>query len=475
MRALGAALLVLASGCGTGAESPEPRPRGEDPRPNLVVMVVDDLGWPDLGVHGNRFHLTPNLDRLAAEGTRFSDAHSNGPNCAPSRASLMTGQDTPRHGITTVVPAARGKPGTRRVLVPRTERSLAEGAWTLASGLGGAGYRCAAMGKWHLGDDPLDHGFHVNFGGSRRGHPRSYFSPYRDPALPDGPEGEYLTDRLTQEAIAFLDESADRPFFLYLSWYSVHTPIQPRPDLLELYEERRGEAEGRFPRAPYAAMVHAVDESTGAVLRHLDELGLSESTLVVFLSDNGGLASQSSMAPLRGQKGMLYEGGIRVPLFLRWPGRIEAGAVVDEPVIATDLAPTLLAAAGLEAPPEHALDGTSLWPLLEGDELPTRSLAWHFPAYLEGPRSLGGFRTRPVSVLRRGPHKLLEFLEDGRLELYDLDADLGEEQDLAASRPELVAELHAELEAWRQERGVSAELPPDPSYDPEALLAPRRR
>jgi arylsulfatase A-like enzyme len=437
-----------------------------DPRPNVVLLVADDLGWRDLGSHGNTFHETPHLDRLAAQGARFTDAHSNGPNCAPSRASLHTGQDTPRHGITTVTPAARGEAGQRRVLVPETERALAPGAWTLARAFADAGYRCASIGKWHLGEDPRDHGFHENRAGTQKGHPRSYFSPYENPALPDGPAGEHLTARLSAEALAFLEANADGPFFLHLSWFAVHTPIQPREDLLERYTARRGGEARGLPRPGYAAMVHALDESAGAVLRRIDELGLAECTLVVFLSDNGGLGTQTSMEPLRGSKGMLYEGGIRVPLLVRWPGRVEAGLVVDEPVIATDLAPTLLAAAGLDAPEGHALDGVSLWPLLRGEALPPRDLAWHFPAYLEGSRREGGWRTTPVSVLRRGDLKLLEFLEDGRLELYDLGADLGEERDLATERPGVAEELRAALDAWREARGAARELPPDPTFDP---------
>lgn len=465
-----------APGRGAGPEGLEAPPgratRGDaqdpgDPRPNVLLLVADDLGWRDLGSQGNTFHETPHLDRLAAQGARFTDAHSNGPNCAPSRASLHTGQDTPRHGITTVTPAARGKAGRRRVLVPETERALAPGAWTLARAFADAGYRCASIGKWHLGEDPRDHGFHENVAGTQKGHPRSYFSPYENPALPDGPEGEHLTARLTAEALAFLDANADRPFFLHLSWFAVHTPIQPREDLLERYTARRGGEARGLPRPAYAAMVHALDESAGAVLARLDELGLAERTLVVFLSDNGGLASQTSMEPLRGSKGTLYEGGIRVPLFLRWPGRIAAGLELDEPVIGTDLVPTLLAAAGLAAPEGYDLDGVSLWPLLEGGVLAPRDLAWHFPAYLEGLRRDGGWRTTPVSVLRRGDLKLLEFLEDGRLELYDLGVDLGEAQDLAAERPELAVELRGALEAWREARGAAGELPPDPAHDPD--------
>ncbi len=469
---------ALLSSCGG---PPQPRPSAGEPdanpaRPNVVLFVADDLGWRDLGSYGNAFVETPHLDALVASGARFTDAYSNGPNCAPSRASLLTGQDTPRHGITTVAPAARGEAQHRRVLVPRTRRALREGSWTLATAFAAAGYRTASFGKWHVGAAPTEYGFERNVGGTQAGHPKSYFSPYRNPALTDGPDGEHLTARLTAEALAFLDECADEPFFLYLPWFAVHTPIQPREDLLARYRERKAGDEARFPRPAYAAMVTALDESAGAVLAKLEALGVTDETLVVFLSDNGGLGTQTEMTPLRGSKGMLYEGGVRVPLVVRWPGRVAAGRVLHEPVIGTDLAPTLLAAAGLVAPEGHVLDGASLWPLLDGASaaestgLPPfgfaeRALVWHFPAYLEGNGASGRWRTTPASAIRRGRYKLHEWLEDGSLELYDLEQDPGEARDVADDRPAVRDALLTELRAWRRERGAAGSFPANPAFE----------
>lgn len=468
-----AAVWLLVAGCDAPSVAPTDSAAARAPSvpaqpPNVVLFVADDLGWRDLASYGNDFVDTPHLDALVAAGTRFTDAYSNGPNCAPSRASLLTGQDTPRHGITTVAPATRGKTLHRRVLVPETRRALREGSWTLGAAFASAGYRTASIGKWHVGASPTDYGFEQGVGGTQAGHPKSYFSPYRNSALPDGPEGEHLTARLTAEALAFLDDAADEPFFLYLPWFAVHTPIQPREDLLARYRERKGDDDARFPRPAYAAMVTALDESAGAVLAKLDELGLAEETLVVFLSDNGGLGTQTEMKPLRGSKGMLYEGGVRVPLVVRWPGRVPAGQVRHEPVIGTDLAPTLLAAAGLAPPTGHVLDGTSLWPLLDGSPggvHAERALVWHFPAYLEGNRASGRWRTTPASAIRRGRYKLHEWLEDGALELYDLEEDPGEARDLAAALPEVRDALHAELRAWRAERGADGTLPPNPAFE----------
>ena len=427
-------------------------------RPNLVLFLVDDLGWRDVGFAGNEVFETPAVDRLADGGVRFESAYSNAPNCAPSRASLLTGLYTPRHGIYTVLGAARG-PAEQRALVPVTNTtSLGAGFTTLAEVLSDAGYATASIGKWHLGDDPREHGFDLNVAGTRSGHPESYFSPYGNEALADGPPGESLTERLTDEALGFIRSNAERPFFLYLSHYAVHTPLQAPEELERKYAAR---TETRR-EATYAAMVESVDASLGRVLGLLDELDLAERTVVCFTSDNGALEGVTSMEPLRGQKGHIEEAGIRVPLVVRWPGRIPAGESVRTPVIGSDLFPTFVQLAGASAPP---VDGESLVPLLLGDgTLDRKAIFWHFPAYLEPYGSSTEFRARPCGAVRRGRYKLIEHFEDGRLELFDLREDPGEASNLAEERPDLRAELHGVLREWREEVGAPVPTEPNPDF-----------
>jgi arylsulfatase A-like enzyme len=436
-------------------------------RPNVVLFYADDLGWKDLGCYGNEFHDTPRLDRLASEGMLFRAAYANAPNCAPSRASLMTGLYTPRHGVYTVAPSTRGKAEHRKLLVPKTRKALEPESWTIAEALSEAGYRCASIGKWHLGESPTEQGFEVGTAGTQRGHPKSYFSPYQNPALSDGPAGEHLTARLTAEALDFIDQAKDGPFFLYLPYFSVHTPIQAREDLAAKYRARKGDAEGRLPRPAYAAMVEAMDQSVGMVLDRLEELELAAHTLVLFSSDNGGHGRQTSMAPLRGSKGMLYEGGVREPLIVRWPGRVAPGSVSEEVVIGTDLFPTLLEATGVELAEGRVLDGESIVPALTGGELEREAIYWHFPAYLQGYDKNQRWRTTPASSVRAGRYKLLEFFEDGRLELYDLDRDAGETRDLTDELPEVRERLHGLLVEWRAEVDAPVPSEPNPEYVPD--------
>lgn len=451
--------------------TPESDPRaGDPPPPSVVIFLVDDLGWADLSCYGNRARTTPHIDALARDGMRFTSGYSNAPNCAPSRASLLSGQWTPRHGIYTVGSSERGKAKNRRLIPIENRTELEDGVTTFAEVLAATGYRTAAMGKWHLGEDPRSQGFDVNVGGDRAGHPHNgYTVPYDNPNLEDGPDGEYLTDRLTEEALGFLESSHGSPFLLYLSYYSVHTPIQGRPDLVAASMAERGAEEGSKPlRADqFNGMVAAVDESVGRILERLDDLDLSDDTLVVFTSDNGGLHSVSEMGPLRGSKGMLYEGGVRVPWIVRWPGRVEAGSTCAVPVSGIDLYPTLLDLAGIQEPEGHRLDGQSLLPLATGaEEDLERALHWHFPAYLEG---RGGrnpkWRTTPVASIRLGDHKLLEFFEDGGLELYDLVADPGESRNLADAEPELRDRLHRRLVAWREAVGAPVPDEPEPAFE----------
>lgn len=447
---------------------------GCSPPPNIVFIYIDDLGWRDVGAMGSTFYDTPNVDRLAAEGMRFTSAYANAPNCAPSRASLLTGLYAPRHGVYTVNSAARGDTRNRR-LVPVENRTDLDTAFvTIAEVLREAGYATGHVGKWHLGgvgSMPTDHGFTWAVAGNELGSPPSYFYPYvrRDgttiPGLDEGSRGEYLTDRLTDEALRFLDEHRDQRFFLYLSHYAVHTPLRAKPDYVDAYREKPpSDGQGH---AVYAAMVRSMDEGIGRVLERLDSLGLSDNTLVIFYSDNGGYGPATSMAPLRGSKGMLYEGGIREPLIVRWPGTVQPGSVTDVPVIGTDFFPTLVSIAGAGLPANTALDGVDIGSVLRGGDLDPRPLFWHFPAYLQADRSVDGpWRTTPASAIRMGDHKLIVFFEDNRAELYDLAADIGESIDLSAKMPAKTAEFRALLQDWWAVTGAFIPTEVNPGYQP---------
>ncbi|HIF40865.1 MAG TPA: DUF229 domain-containing protein [Planctomycetes bacterium] len=445
------------------AAADDPLPEGRPP--NIVLLLADDLGYGDLACYGSPVHRTPHLDALAAGGMVFTNAYANAPNCAPTRAALMSGLYAPRTGIYTVSGSARGKAKNRKLIPTPNRTDLDESFVTLAETLSGAGYATAHMGKWHLGADPCSQGFDVNVGGNKAGSPRSYHSPYSNPKLEDGPEGEYLTDRMGREASGFIEEHADEPFFLQLAFFSVHTPIQGRADLVESYVETLSDSKD----AKYAAMVTALDEAVGQVLATLAEQDLLENTLVLFFSDNGGRSPFGDNGGLRGSKGMLYEGGIREPLIAHWPGKISAGSRCLDAVIGLDLYPTLMELAGVPRGSDQMLDGVSIMPCLRGEALDEREgLFWHFPAYLQGYLpSHGPFRTTPVGAIRRGPWKLMEFFEDGRLELYNLVADSAESVNLAAEQPEVVADLHGRMRAWRER--VKAPVPTElnPEYEDE--------
>lgn len=461
-------LFGLVTGC-----QPTERP------PNIVLIYIDDLGWRDVGFMGSTYYQTPHIDRLAQEGLVFTNAYANAPNCAPSRAALMSGLYAPRTGVYTVASPERGAARYRQLIPSPNRTTLDTSVVTVAEALRAAGYATAHIGKWHLGTDafaPEAQGFDVNVGGDQSGHPASHFFPY-DPRRPElgrlaetGTQGEYLTDRLTDEALAFIDAHRDGPFFLNLAHYAVHTPIQAPDSLVVRYQGRPGDGDQNDPT--YAAMIHSVDASVGQVLARLDSLGLTGDTLVLFYSDNGGYGPITTMAPLRGAKGMLYEGGIRVPLAMRWPGRIAPGRTTDVPVIGTDLYPTFLAAAGTEASSE--LDGVSLMPLLTGtaDTLAREALYWHFPAYLEAYRDqTTPWRTTPAGAIRMGDYKLIEFFGEQQLELYDLRTDLGEQHNLAAAEPAVARRLHAQLQAWRERVGAPVPTEPNPAFEPAAYRA----
>lgn len=444
-------------------------------QPNIVMIYLDDFGWRDTGFNGSKFYETPNMDRIANGGINFVNAYANAPNCAPSRACLFSGQYSPRHGIYTVGNSDRGKPRTRKLIPEPNQTILSKSVPTLSDTIQQAGYATCFLGKWHLGEKngtgPIGQGFDVNFGGLSWGHPKGYFSPYKNPYLKDGPQGEYLTDRLTEEAIGFIKQQASakkKPFMVWLSHYAVHTPIQAKKQITKKYLDKQP-VDGQ-KNAQYAAMIESVDEGIGKIIASLESCGVSENTLVILYSDNGGYGGATDNSPLRGCKGMMYEGGIRVPLAMMWPGTIQPASKCSVPVIGTDLYPTLASIAGAKLPADHQLDGENILPLMKGQtELNRQAIFWHFPAYLQG-KFKGSrnndpyFRTRPASAIRKGDWKLIEFFEDGGLELYNLANDIGETKDLAASQPEKKEELHRDLKKWQQ--SVSAPVPtkPNPAY-----------
>ncbi|MCF8274433.1 MAG: sulfatase [Flavobacteriaceae bacterium] len=421
-------------------------------KPNIVFVLVDDLGWIDTGFTGSTVYETPNLDVLASEGVVFTNAYAPASNCAPSRACIISGKNTPAHGIYTVGSSERGKSKDRKLVPIENTLTLADSILTLAEALKSNGYVSASIGKWHLGEDPRTQGFDLNIAGTHDGHPKSYFSPYKNKNLKDGENGEYLTDRLTNEAIGFITENKANPFFLYLPYYTVHTPLQGKPDLVEKYNKKiKGDA--RF-NANYGAMIESMDENVGRILNTLKELKIEENTIVVFYSDNGGLASVSSQFPLRAGKGSYYEGGIRVPCIIKWPKKIKGSRKTNIPISGLDIFPTLVDAVGDKH--KYDLDGISLLPFLEENKsIEERLLFWHFPIYLESGNPIKDeardplFRTRPGSVIRKGAWKLHEYFEDGAIELYNLDEDLREQTDLSAKFPDKVKELYEELNKIR--------------------------
>ncbi|MDX1637176.1 MAG: sulfatase, partial [Balneolaceae bacterium] len=381
-------------------------------------------------------------------------------NCAPSRAALFSGQYAPRTGVYTVNNSDRGQSIHRKLIpTPNTEH-LTDSVLTIAELLQKHGYQTAHVGKWHLGENPETQGFDTNIAGTDAGNPRAngmggYFAPYNNPHLEEGPEGEYLTDRITTEAISFLREVDEPPFFMNYSPYIVHTPIQPKQELKEKYDQKKGTPGSS--NAGYAAMVETMDQNVGRLLGFLDKTGQNENTFIIFTSDNGGLYRISRQDPLRAGKGAYYEGGIRVPLIIAWPGHVKKNQVSDQPVSNIDFFPTILEVAGIERPPSKLLDGISIVPALKGKQLEDRSIFWHFPIYLQAYQ--GGenpdlpdpyFRTRPGSVIMQGSWKLHEYFEDGRIELYNLETDIGERKNMNELYPEIAEQMHQELKKWRE-------------------------
>ncbi|MEI8290174.1 MAG: sulfatase [Verrucomicrobiota bacterium] len=435
-------------------------------KPNIIFILADDLGWTDLGCFGSKYYETPNLDRLASQGMRFTDAYSSCTVCSPSRASILTGQYPARLHITDWIPGyARPK---SKLLMPGWTRYLPLETMNIAKALKPAGYVSASIGKWHLGGEqyyPDKQDFDLNIAGTHAGQPLTYFSPYKIETLQEDPDGQpYLTDRLTAEALKFIENNQSRSFFLYLPHFAVHTPLMAKPEVVRKYLKKAD------PKAPqnnptYAGMVEGVDDSVGAILRKLDELKLVGNTIVIFTSDNGGLLASgqkniTSNVPLRAGKGSAYEGGVRVPLIIKWPGVTKPGSVSAAPVIGADFYPTMLAMAGAANAARHVVDGENLEPVLRRTgALNREAIYWHYPHYHPGGAKCYG-------AIREGDFRLIEFYEDNHVELYQLKDDIGEQQNLAGKLPDKAAALRQKLHEWRQR--VGAQMPtPNPDYDPQ--------
>jgi len=423
-------------------------------KPNFVFILMDDLGWMDVSCYGSKFYETPNIDRLASQGMKFTSAYAACPVCSPTRASILTGKYPARLQLTDWIPGHKRE--NPKLLTPEFYQELPLRETTIAERLKSAGYVSASIGKWHLGREPYypdKQGFDLNFGGTHQGSQKSYFYPYGILNITIGTEGEYLTDRLTTEAEKFIEANKDRPFFLYLSHYAVHTPLAGKPEKVEKYKKKV--KPGMDQNNPvYAAVIESVDESVGRIMAKLDDLKLADNTVVIFFSDNGGLLDVTSNAPLRLGKGHLYEGGTRDPLIVRWPGKVKPGSLCDTPMISTDFFPTMLEMAGIKG---TCPDGVSIMPLLrQKGSIERKTFYWHYPHY---------HRCTPGGAIRDGDWKLIEFFEDGHVELYNLKDDLSETTDLAAKMPEKAEELRKKLADWR--KSVDASMPtPNPDYEP---------
>jgi len=447
-------------------------------KPNVVFFFIDDMGWTDLGFMGSKYYESPNIDKLAKDGMVFMNAYAAAPNCAPSRACLMSGQYSPRHGVYTVSSSERGSAKHRKLIPIKNITHLAEKFVTIGEALQVGGYVTATMGKWHLGDDPTTQGFDVNIAGKSWGSPSGggYHSPYKYPNLEKKERGEYLTDRLGEEACKFIEKNKDNPFFLYLTHYAVHTPIQAKPELKKKYQAKK--TTERHSNPAYAAMIESTDDSVGAVLEKLEKLGLSEDTIVLFFSDNGGHGGVTSNAPLRGSKGMLYEGGIREPMIVKWPGVTRPGSVCRENVIGVDFYPTLLEVTKTLAPKDYLLDGVSFVPLLRNSatQLKRKAIHWHFPAYLQGyTERHGNFRTTPAGAVRMGDWKLIEFFDDGTLELYNTREDISETKNLAKKMPTKAKDMHEVMLAWRKDTKAPVPTKLNPAYDSKSAKQGKKK
>ncbi|MFW6104174.1 MAG: sulfatase, partial [Bacteroidota bacterium] len=446
----------------------------EKKRPNIVFIVADDLGWKDLHGYGNEIVETPNLDRLANEGIKFTQAYASCTVSSPTRASLLTGKNPVMVNITDYIPgkqAARGPKPTEKFIVPEFNNHLPLKEVTLAEKLKKIGYSTASIGKWHLGSQgylPTDQGFDINVAGDENGMPPSYYYPYTAERfdfdikhLPLKGDSLYLTDRLTNEAIDFINNHTKKSFFLYLPYYTVHVPWEGRADLVDKYRKKIDASNDSIIRNPdYLAMIECLDENVGRILQTLKDHNMQKNTLVIFVSDNGGLyvkeGNQVFAAlnkPLRGGKGNLYEGGLRVPTIIKCKGIIEPGQVSDEVVISTDIFPTVMDALDIEI--QQNIQGVSLWPhIMQNKSIDRETLYWHYPHY---------HRTNPGSVIRDGKYKLIHYYETDHVELYNLRKDIGEENNLADEMPDKAEELKEKLHNWLEAN--NANMPsPNPEY-----------
>jgi len=441
-------------------------------KPNIILIVADDLGWTDLSYMGSKYYETPNIDKLSQSGITFFNGYASSANCAPSRATMMSGKYHPSHGIYTVSPSARGLDITRKIIPIKNTENLDLKFFTIAEMLKSEGYINAHVGKWHLGEKgnyPMDQGFDVNIGGWESGGPKGgYFSPYSNPNLKNGPEGEYLTDRLTNEAINFIDNNKEERFFLHLAYYSVHTPIQSKREYSNYFKNKSSDENHNRP--DYAGMIRSLDENIGKVLSKIEELNLSEETLIIFTSDNGGIRSISNQNPLRAGKGSYYEGGIRVPMIFSWKGKLETNKKSFERISNIDFYPTIKNIIGHKNK-NLKLDGLDLNPIFRGKKLKERALFFHFPVYLEaynvqkddGKDPL--FRTRPGSVIIKGDWKLHHYFEDNELELYNLSDDMSESKNLSKINKEITTRLYNDLDFWRTSNNAPIPSDKNPKYN----------
>ena len=466
--------LLISTGAVVAAETPLA------PRPNIVFIMADDLGYTDVACFGSKFYETPNIDRLAAQGMKLTSYHT-APNCQPTRAALLTGQYGPRTGVYTVGSIDRFKWWQRSLRPVDNVTALPLDKTTVAQALKKAGYATGMFGKWHLGEQGDRHP-------ARRGFDEAIVSmgqhfDFNASPKTEYPKGQYLADFLTDRAVDFIRRHKDQPFFLYLPHFGVHSPHQAKPELLARFKDKP--AVGGHHNATYAAMIASVDESVGRVMRALDELKLAENTVVIFTSDNGGVGGYvregvkragdvTDNAPLRSGKGSLYEGGTRVPFIVRWPGVTKAGSACDVPAIHVDVFPTLLELAR-GGKPMQPLDGESLVKLFRNPaaSLQRDAIYQHFPGYLGA--GSNSWRTTPVGVVQSGDWKLMEFFEDGRLELYDLGTDIGEQKNLAQEQPGKAQELKAKLIAWRKEVGAKMPTPHKAGEQPPDTTSRNRR
>ena len=447
-------VVVLCPGFAMGAE-----------RPNILFVFLDDFGWKDTAFMGSDYYETPHIDALANGGMVFTNAYSCSANCAPARACLLSGQYTPRHRIFNVGTKPRGDARFRRLQHVVGTNVLSPRTVTWAETLKASGYRTGMFGKWHLGTSPSEQGFDVEVQHNKLPGFRGHL----------GPDGAYLADVLTDRTIEFIEESKDGPWCAYLAHFAVHTPLQPKKDLLPKYEAKpKGEL---HDHAIMATMIQAVDDGVGRIIQSLEDSGERENTVIVFFSDNGGYGPATDMDPLWGYKGTYYEGGIRVPFFVNWPGVVKAGQESSEPIIGVDVYPTLAEIGGAKLPSDQPGDGQSLVSLFKGETktLGQRPLFWHFPAYLQSYEVFDEqrdplFRSRPCSVVRLGDYKLHQYFEDGGIELYNLKDDVREQKNLATQMPEKRDELMGILESWRKDVNapVPTELNPKFNEDAEA-------